>query len=69
MYFICFYRVHEDLREMKKKSDILRASCRNYEDCRLEADVQCYPETSGNCWKTLRSRMLESNIRQRRILF
>jgi len=68
MHLICFYRVQEDLREMKK-SDILRASCRNYEECHLQGDVLCYPETSDNCREILRSRMLESNSRQCGILF
>jgi hypothetical protein len=44
----CSYRVREDLREMNI-GDILRTSCRNYVDCRFQADVLCYHETSDNC--------------------
>jgi len=68
MQLLSSYRVREDLWEMNK-GDILRASCRNHKDRRLQEDVICYPETSDNCWETLRTRMLESNIRQYGILF
>jgi hypothetical protein len=44
MQVICSYRVREDLREIKKIG-ILLASCRNYEDCRLQADVRCYQKS------------------------
>jgi hypothetical protein len=48
MQLLCSYRVREDLREINK-GDILRVSCRNHKDRRLQKDVLCYPETSDNC--------------------
>ena len=43
LFLSCSWRL-----KRKEKSYILSASCRNYEDYRLQADVLCYPETSDN---------------------